>query len=131
MVDYLPSKKTIIDHNYAEIMFQLYEAISQKHRGKLSLSVSLLHDNAPVHKSLVAQQAVRNCVFLQLNHPAYSPELAPSNCHQFRNLKPHLSGTWFADDESPKVLLKHGLKGKTKNSFSRHKQLTRKATNMH
>jgi len=64
MVDYLPSKKTIIDHNYAEIMFKLYDAFSQKRRGKLSLSVWFLHDSAPVHKSLVAQQAVRDCGFL-------------------------------------------------------------------
>ena len=64
MVDYLPSKKTIIGQYCAEIMFKLYDAISQKHRWKLSLSVWLLHDNATVHKSLVAQQAVRDCGFL-------------------------------------------------------------------
>ena len=69
MVDYLFSKKTIIGQNYAEIMFKLYDAISQKHQGKMSLSDWFLHDNAPVHKSLVAQQAERDCGFLQLNHP--------------------------------------------------------------
>ena len=78
MVDYLPSKKTIICQYYAEIMFKLYDAISQKRREKMSLSVWLLHDNVPVYKSLVAQQAVRDCGFLQLNHPAYSPDLAPN-----------------------------------------------------
>ena len=91
MVDYLPSKKTLIGQYYAEITFKSYDAISQKHQGKLSsLSVWLLHDNALVHKSLVAQKAVRDCGFLQLNHPAYSPDLAPSNYYQFRNLKSHL-----------------------------------------
>ena len=30
MVDYLPSKKTVIGQYYAEIMFKLYDAISQK-----------------------------------------------------------------------------------------------------
>ena len=64
MVDYLASRKTIIGQYYAEIMFKLYDAISQKRQGKLSSSVWLLHDNALVHKSLVAQQAVRNCGFL-------------------------------------------------------------------
>ena len=58
MVDYLPSNKTIIGQYYAEIMFKLYDAISQKRREKMSLSVWFLHDNTPVHKSLVAQQAV-------------------------------------------------------------------------
>ena len=64
MVDYLPSKNTIIGQYYTEIMFKLYDAISQKRQGKLSLSVWLLHDNAPVYKSLVAQQAVCDCGFL-------------------------------------------------------------------
>jgi len=70
MVDYLPSKKTIIGQYYTEIMFKFYDDISQKRRGELSLTVWLLHDNALVHKSLVAQNAVRDCGFLQLNHPA-------------------------------------------------------------
>ena len=75
MVDYLPSKKTIIGQYYAEIMFKLYDTISQKRREKLSLTVWLLHDNVPVHKSLGALQAGHEYVFLQLNHPAYSPAL--------------------------------------------------------
>ena len=64
MVDYLASMKTIIGQYYAKIMFKSYDVISQKRRGKLSLSVWFLHDNVLVRKLLVAQQAVRNCVFL-------------------------------------------------------------------
>ena len=56
-----------------------------------------------VHKSMVAQQALCDCEFVQLNHPAYSPELAPSDNFQIRNLKYCLRGTWFTDDESLKV----------------------------
>jgi len=113
MVDYLPSRKTIIGKYYAEIMFTLCDAISQKRRGKLSLSVWLLHDNAPVYKSLAAQQAVRGCGFLQLNHPVYSPDLAPSDYYLFINLKSHLRWTRFAPNES----LKRGSNGRTKNPF--------------
>jgi len=45
------------------------------------------HDNAPAHKSLVAQQALCNCEFVQLNRPAYSLHLAPSNYFLVRNVK--------------------------------------------
>jgi len=55
--------------------------------------VSPFHDNAPAHKSLVAQQALCNCEFVQLNHPAYSPDLAPSDYFIVRNLKYRLHGT--------------------------------------
>ena len=39
-------------------------ATSSLCRGKLSLCVWLPHDNTPVHKSLVAQQAIRDCGFV-------------------------------------------------------------------
>ena len=70
------------------------------------LGVWVFHDNAPAHKSLVAQQALCNCFFVQLNHPAYSPDLAPSNYFQIRNLKYRLRRTWFIDDESLKIDVK-------------------------
>ena len=59
------------------------------------LGVWLFHDTAPAHKSLVAQQALCNCEFVQLNHPAYSLDLAPSNYFLIKNLKYHLRGTWL------------------------------------
>ena len=40
-----------------------------------------------------------NCEFVQLNHSAYSPDLAAFDYFLIRNLKYHLRGTWFADDE--------------------------------
>jgi len=67
------------------------------------LAVWLFQDNAPLHKSLVAQQALCDCEFVQLDHPAYSPDLAPSDHFVTRNLKYHLSGTWFTDDKSLKI----------------------------
>ena len=109
--------KTIVGQYYAEIIFKLYDVISQKYRGKLSLSVWLLHDNAPVHKSLVAQQAVRDCGFLQLHHPAYSPDLAPNDCYLFRNMKSQVHGPGLHTMYRHKLLLKRGLKGRTKKSF--------------
>jgi hypothetical protein len=39
--------------------------------------VLLLHDNVPVHMSAKSQAAIRQCGFQQLNHPPYSPDLAP------------------------------------------------------
>jgi len=58
-----------------------------------------------VHKSLFAQ-ALCNCEFVQLNHPAYSLDLAPSNYFLITNLKYHLRGMWFIDDESLKITVK-------------------------
>jgi hypothetical protein len=53
----------------------LKDAIKEKRRGKLSRGVRLLHDNAQVRTSV----AVQCCGSQELNHPAYSPNLAPSD----------------------------------------------------
>ena len=47
-----------------------------------------------------------DCECVQLNHPAYSPDLAPSDHFLIRNLKYRLCGTWFIDDESLKLAVK-------------------------
>ena len=82
------------------------------------LGVWLFHDNAPQHESLVAQQALCDCEFVQPNHSAYSLDLAPSDYSLIRNLNYHLRGTWFTADESLTIAMsRHGLKVKTKNSY--------------
>ena len=53
----------------------------------------------PLCMSRVAEAAVRECKFEQLNHPSYSPDLAPSDYYRFRNLKSHLRGMRFRDDD--------------------------------
>ena len=62
----------------------------------------LLHDNAPVHMSRIAQAVVKNIGFQQLSHPLYSPDLAPSDFYLFRHLKKHLRGTRFCDEDEIK-----------------------------
>ena len=99
LIDYKPAGTSLTGEYYANVIKQLWVAIKEKQRGKLAAGVLLLHDNAPVHKSRVAQAALRECKFEQLNHPPYSPDLAPSDYYLFRNLKSHLRGTRFRDDD--------------------------------
>jgi len=66
--------------------------------------------NAPIHKSMIAQEAVCDCGFVQLDHSAYSPDpLAPSDYFLFRNLKCHLCGVHYPDDEVLKEAVKEWL----------------------
>ena len=55
----------------------------------------LLHDNAPVHKSNIVQAAIRQAGFVELNHPAYSPDIASTDYYLFSNLKKFLRGKSF------------------------------------
>ena len=103
LIDYKPAGTSITGEYYANVIKQLRVAIKEKRRGKLAAGVLLLHDNAPVHKSRVAQAGIRECKFKQLNHPPYSPDLAPSDYYLFQNLKSRLRGTRFRDDDELKA----------------------------
>jgi histone-lysine N-methyltransferase SETMAR len=105
LLDYLPHKQTITGQYYAQLMTQLRDAVKRKRRGKLTAGILLLHDNAPSHKSRVASAAIRECGFEELNHPAYSPDLAPSDFYLFANLKQHLRGRKFKDDDELKSVV--------------------------
>ena len=76
---------------YANVIKQSRVVIKEKRRGKLA------NGNATLHKSRVAQAAIRECKFEQLNHPPYSPDLAPSEYYLLRNLKSHMRETIFQD----------------------------------
>jgi len=60
---------------------------------------------------MITQQAVRDCGFVQLDHPAYCPDLSPSDYFLFRNLKSHLRGVHYPDDEALKEAVKERLEG--------------------
>ena len=98
LIDYKPAGTSVTGEYYANVIKQLRVAIKGKRRGKLAAGVLLLHDNAPVHKSRVAQAAIREC-----SHPPYSPDLAPSDYYLFRNLKSHLRGTRFREHDELKA----------------------------
>jgi histone-lysine N-methyltransferase SETMAR len=103
LIDSLPRGETINKEYYAKLMRQLRQAIVEKRRGKLAAGVLLLHDNATPHTAELAQAAIRQCGFVQLEHPPYSPDLAPSDFFLFPNLKKSLRGRRFADDEEVKA----------------------------
>ena len=84
---------------YASIIERLRSVIVEKGRGKVSRGVLLLHDNAPIHKCNIVQAAIRQAGFIELNHPAYSPDIAPSDYHLFSNLKKFLCLKNFSSDD--------------------------------
>ncbi len=100
LVDYMPHGRTINGEYFAQVVRNLHDAVRTKRRGKLTARPLLLIDNAPAHTSAVGQAAIRESGFVQLEHPPYSPDLAPSDYYLFRLMKKDLRGRRFADDET-------------------------------
>ena len=82
VADYLHPEKTTIGQYYMQNQHSSYSMSSSRntdescHFGVWSFT---FHDNAPAQKSLVAQQALCDCEFVQLNHPACSVDLATTD----------------------------------------------------
>ena len=117
LLEFMPQKTTITGQTYANTITALRESIKEKRRGKLSAGVLLLHDNAPVHISAKSQAAIRQCGFQQLNHPPYSPDLAPSDYFLFRVIKKFLRGKRFSGDEEVKESITTWFEEQSKTFF--------------
>ena len=89
MLDFLPKRSTITG---VYLLDQLRTAIREKRRGKLSKGVLLQQDNARVHTCKVAMDAVERNGYELIPHPAYSPDLAPSDFFLFPNMKKDIRG---------------------------------------
>ena len=69
--------------------WRLKDIMKQKrqcHR-KVTKGVLFLHENTPAHRPLATQKKLAYLGFKCLDHPPYSPNLAPSDYHLFPGLK--------------------------------------------
>ena len=73
--------------------------IHEKRRGKLSKGILLQQDNSRVHTCKIAMDAVERNGYELIPHPAYSPDLAPSDYFLFLNLKKDIRGHHFRYNE--------------------------------
>ena len=84
---------------YCDTLTRLQRAIQNKRRGMLSRGVYLVHDNAQLHSVHVTTVLLEKFKCDLMDHPPYSPDLAPSDFHLFLHLKKHLTGKKFDDDD--------------------------------
>jgi len=87
LIYYLPKSQTINAEYYSSLLVQLKDILKEKHHGKVTKGVLFLHDNAPAHRALATQKKVAYLGFQCLDHPPYSPDLAPSDYHLLPGLK--------------------------------------------
>ncbi|KAK3095731.1 hypothetical protein FSP39_018221 [Pinctada imbricata] len=82
-------------------------------------------DNAPNHKSVTAMAAIHDFGFYLIEHPPYSPDLAPSDFHLFSKLKAAISGTHFQSDDDVIFAVDGFLTSQDKEFFKSANQINR------
>jgi histone-lysine N-methyltransferase SETMAR len=69
--------------SYCEVLLKLQDAIRRKRLGQLARGVLFHHDNARTHTARATQERFQELQYQLLEHPPYSPDLAPSDFHLF------------------------------------------------
>jgi transposase len=94
MFDCLVKAETISASRYVQTLNKLCRALREKRPKKKT--VILQHDNAKPHTARLTLQTIQKNGWELLPHPAYSPDLIPSDYH----LKDHLRGQHYVTDEA-------------------------------
>jgi len=77
---------------------QLKGILKENRRWKFAKGVLFLHDNAPAPWALATHKKLAYLGFQFLDHPPYSPDLAPPDYHLFPGLKKQLKDRHFLSD---------------------------------
>ena len=77
----------------------------------------LHHDNSPAHTALSVREFLATKQISVLEHPAYSPDLAPSDFFLFPKIKEILIGRHFDDIEDIRSNTTAALQGIPQNQF--------------
>jgi len=93
------------------------DILKEKRRGKVTKGVLFLHDNAPAHRALASHKKLAYQGFQCLDHPPYSPDLAPSDYHLFPGLKKQLKCRHFSSDAEVIAAAETRLDGQSSDFF--------------
>ena len=100
----LEPKKTVNADLYSQQLIRVSQALERKRpsNGHGKRKVILLHDNARPHVALTTQATIEKLGWEVLSHPAYSPDLAPSDYHLFRSMERFFREKQYVDLENIK-----------------------------
>ena len=91
LVDYLPQGQTINAEHIMDQLHRLHTAVLSKRR-IMRQKPFIIWDNARPHAAARSRAKVEELGFRQLNHPAYSLDLAIPDFHLFGPMKKALRG---------------------------------------
>jgi histone-lysine N-methyltransferase SETMAR len=95
--EFIAQGKTVSQQCYLEVLTRLQESVWRK-RPEIWLDKWFLHrGNALAHDALRVRKFLAKKSIIKMDHPPYSPDLAPCNFLLFPKLKQALKGQRFAD----------------------------------
>ncbi len=99
LLEYCRKGSTVTSASYSDTFIRLQKAIKSKWPDLLNRKVILLHENATPHSAKLTQSLLNQLKWDVFHHPAYLPDLAPSDYHFIPSLKCDLGVRHFAMEE--------------------------------
>ena len=99
-MDWVPEGQTVNHVYYKEVLTNLHERVRRRRRRRRpemwkNGSWVLHQDNPPAHNALSVKTFLTKYEITVLEHPLYSPDLAPCDFFLFPKIKSALKGTRF------------------------------------
>jgi histone-lysine N-methyltransferase SETMAR len=116
-IDYLEQGKTITGEYYSKLLTRLDGKICEERPSLQKKNIIFHQDNAPAHKSVLAMGKLRDLHYELLEHPPYSPDLAPSDLYLFPKLKLILAGQRFSLNQEAIAAVEGYFVDLTKNHY--------------
>lgn len=115
----VPDGRTITAEIYCGQLTRMYEVLSQKYPGLVNRKrVLLQQDNARPHTAKVTRDKIEELGGIEiLPHPAFSPDLAPSDYYLFRSMAKFLRGKRFESRENIESAVQQFFASKPKEWF--------------
>jgi histone-lysine N-methyltransferase SETMAR len=118
--DILEPNTTITAERYSYQLEKVQEALREKRPTLVNRrGVVLLHDNAKPHTAKITMAKIKELDWEVLPHPAYSPDLAPSDYHLFRSLQHHTNGRKYENNDLLKTDLADFFHSKSVDFYER------------
>ncbi|GBO19455.1 Histone-lysine N-methyltransferase SETMAR [Araneus ventricosus] len=98
--EYLKSGQTVNSAIHSNMLIKVRDAIREKRRNEFRRKVVLFHQyNARPHVSMMTGWTLYKLEWDLMQHPPYSPDMAPSDFYLFSHLQLHLDGEIFNSNE--------------------------------
>ena len=116
--EFVPQGQTVNQHFYKEVLSRLIARIRRSMRDLWENNRWILHhDNAPAHNALSIRQFLAEKQITTLEHPPYSPDLAPCDFWLFPKVKSVLKGSHFEGVEDIQEHVTNTLRAIKKEEF--------------
>jgi len=116
--EFVPTGQTVNQVYYLEVLEGLRENVRRKRPRHFTTNSWILHhDNTPAHTALYVREFLATKQIPVLEHPAHSPDLAPSDVFLFPKVKEILKWRYFDDIDNIRGNITAALKAIPQNQF--------------